>query len=72
MWMLVPSTETLIIGKSLTAFAIASIIIGVKVMFCPSLFLKSAFTEFLQFTIFVISASTKEVICAEVCFDIVI
>ena len=72
MWMFVPSTDTLIIGKSLTAFAIASMIIGVKVIFCPSLALKSSLTEFLQFTIFVISASTNDVICAEVDLDIVI
>ena len=47
-------------------------IIGVKVIFCPSLALKSSLTEFLQFTIFVISASTNDVICAEVDLDIVI
>ena len=66
----VPLTETLIIGKSLMAFTIASMKIGVNVMFSFSRFKKSPFTLFLQLTMFVTSASTYDVTCGATCTDI--
>ena len=56
--MLVPETETLIMGKSLIALATASMKIGVKVKFSPSRFLKSFFMRSRHLTMVVTSAST--------------
>src|SRR5690606_14776990 len=60
------STAIFIIGKSFSAFATASINIGVNVRFSFSRFAKVFFTLLRQFQTLVTSHSTNDCTCAEV------
>src|SRR5210317_1163338 len=54
------------------AFTMASMMIGVNVIFSPCFFWNSFFMRLRQRTTFVISASTKLVTCGEVCTEFTI
>ena len=64
--MVSPSRDILTIGYFFNALATASIKMGVKVSFSPSLFSKASLTLFLQLTTLVTSTSTKLCTWAEV------